>query len=149
MITHKTIALIAHDARKSDMIQWVTFNAELLLKNKLVCTGTTGGLIEKALETYVGSNFESNVTKMLSGPMGGDAQIAAMVVEGKIDLCIFLIDDLTANPHEADIQMLLRQCRLHNIPVACNRHSADLMLTSSLWGTRYAPSDPTYQKFKR
>lgn len=149
MITHKTIALIAHDARKSDMIQWVTFNAELLLKNKLVCTGTTGGLIEKALEDYVGPNFESNVTKMLSGPMGGDAQIAAMVVEGKIDLCIFLIDDLTANPHEADIQMLLRQCRLHNIPVACNRHSADLMLTSSLWGTRYAPSNPTYQQFKR
>ena len=86
---------------------------------------------------------------MLSGPMGGDAQIAAMVVEGKIDLCIFLIDDLTANPHEADIQMLLRQCRLHNIPVACNRHSADLMLTSTLWGTKYAPSDPTYNKFKR
>ncbi len=101
------------------------------------------------METYVGTGFESNVTKMLSGPMGGDAQIAAMVVEGKIDLCIFLIDDLTANPHEADIQMLLRQCRLHNIPVACNRHSADLMLTSSLWGTRYAPSDPTYNKFKR
>jgi methylglyoxal synthase len=149
MITHKTIALIAHDARKSDMIQWVIFNAETLLQNKLVCTGTTGGLIEKALAEIVGPEFESNVTKMLSGPMGGDAQIAAMVVEEKIDLCVFLIDDLTANPHEADIQMLLRQCRLHNIPVAINRHSADLMITSSLWGTKYAPTDPTYQKFKR
>jgi methylglyoxal synthase len=149
MITNKTIALIAHDARKSDMIQWVSHNADTLLHNQLVCTGTTGGLIEKALQEYVGNQTETNVTKMLSGPMGGDAQIAAMVVEGKIDLCVFLIDDLTANPHEADIQMLLRQCRLHNIPVACNRHSADLMLTSSLWGTKYAPSDPTYNKFKR
>ncbi len=149
MITNKTIALIAHDARKSDMIQWVTHNADTLMHNQLVCTGTTGGLIEKALQEYIGHQTETNVTKMLSGPMGGDAQIAAMVVEGKIDLCIFLIDDLTANPHEADIQMLLRQCRLHNIPVACNRHSADLMLTSTLWGTKYAPSDPTYNKFKR
>jgi methylglyoxal synthase len=149
MITNKTIALIAHDARKSDMIQWVTHNADTLMHNQLVCTGTTGGLIEKALQEYVGDQSKTNVTKMLSGPMGGDAQIAAMVVEGKIDLCIFLIDDLTANPHEADIQMLLRQCRLHNIPVACNRHSADLMLTSTLWGTKYAPSDPTYNKFKR
>lgn len=149
MIKNKTIALIAHDARKSDMIEWVIFNAKTLLNNQLICTGTTGGLIEKALKDYVGDGYVSNVTKMLSGPMGGDAQIAAMVVEGKIDLCVFLIDDLTANPHEADIQMLLRQCRLHNIPVACNRHSADLMLTSSLWGTKYEPSEPTYNKFKR
>ncbi|MDD2793640.1 MAG: methylglyoxal synthase [Sediminibacterium sp.] len=149
MIKNKTIALIAHDARKSDMIEWVIFNAKTLLNNQLICTGTTGGLIEKALKDYVGNGYVPNVTKMLSGPMGGDAQIAAMVVEGKIDLCVFLIDDLTANPHEADIQMLLRQCRLHNIPVACNRQSADLMLTSSLWGTKYEPSEPTYNKFKR
>lgn len=149
MIKNKTIALIAHDARKSDMIDWVIFNAKTLLNNHLICTGTTGGLIEKALKEHVGNGYVPNITKMLSGPMGGDAQIAAMVVEGKIDLCVFLIDDLTANPHEADIQMLLRQCRLHNIPVACNRHSADLMLTSSLWGTIYEPSEPTYQAFKR
>lgn len=149
MIKNKNIALIAHDARKSDMIQWVLDNAVTLLKNNLICTGTTGGLIEKALGEYVGEGFQSNMTKMLSGPMGGDAQIAALVVEGKIDLCVFLIDDLTANPHEADIQMLLRQCRLHNVPVACNGHSADLMITSSLWGTEYEPTSPTYQKFKR
>lgn len=149
MIHNKTIALIAHDARKADMIQWVTHNAELLLQNHLVCTGTTGGLIEKALEEIVGKAYQSKLTKMLSGPMGGDAQIAAMVVEGKIDLCVFFIDDLTANPHEADIQMLLRQCRLHNIPVACNRHSADLMITSTLWSTKYEPMSPTYKAFKR
>lgn len=150
MINNKTIALIAHDKRKSDMIDWVKFNSSTLIKNKLVCTGTTGGLIEKALQDEERlDGLYADLIKMNSGPMGGDAQIASMVVEGKIDLCIFLIDDLSANPHEADIQMLLRQCRLHNIPVACNRHSADLMITSGLWGTNYKPTDPTYNKFER
>jgi len=143
---NKTIALIAHDRRKEDMIQWVEHNSDTLSKNTLVCTGTTGGLIEKALKR---KEIEPEIIKMNSGPMGGDAQIASWVVEGKIDLCVFLIDDLSANPHEADIQMLLRQCRIHNIPVACNRHSADLMITSDLWGTDYVPSIPTYQKFDR
>jgi len=146
MISDKTIALIAHDARKADMIDWVIYNSETLVKNRLICTGTTGTLVEKALKE---EPVETDITKVNSGPMGGDAQIATMVVEGKIDLCVFLIDDLSANPHEADIQMLLRQCRLHNIPVACNRHSADLMITSDLWGTDYVPTTPTYQKFER
>jgi len=147
MIKNKTIALIAHDRRKDDMIQWVKFNSTTLAKNKLVCTGTTGGLVEKGLKEE--EDVDVEIIKMNSGPMGGDAQIASMVVEGKIDLCVFLIDDLSANPHEADIQMLLRQCRIHNIPVACNRHSADLMITSDLWGTEYKPSDPTYHQFYR
>jgi methylglyoxal synthase len=146
MIKDKTIALIAHDTRKADMIEWVKYNSETLIKNKLICTGTTGTLIEDVLTS---ENVVIDITRMNSGPLGGDAQIASMVVEGKIDLCIFLIDDLSANPHEADIQMLLRQCRLHNIPVACNRHSADLMVTSDLWGTGYVPSIPTYRKFDR
>lgn len=150
MIVNKKIALIAHDSRKYDMIQWVKHNAETLLRNQLICTGTTGGLIESALIHYLNDNNRLKMTnnvdiiKMESGPMGGDAQIEAKVVEGEIDLCIFLID-LSANPHEADIQMLLRQCRIHNIPVACNRHSADLMITSDLWGTDYVPSTPTYK----
>lgn len=146
MIIDKKIALIAHDARKSDMVEWVKYNSDTLEKNKLICTGTTGKLIEEIL-----NKLESfpEVVKMNSGPLGGDAEIAAMVVHGEIDLCIFLIDDLSANPHEADIQMLLRQCRLHNIPVACNRHSADLMITSDLWGTDFIPSKPTYKHFER
>jgi methylglyoxal synthase len=146
MIKNKTIALIAHDRRKVDMIQWVKHNSDTLSQNTLVCTGTTGGLVEKALHE---ESADPVIIKMNSGPMGGDAQIASMVVEGKIDLCVFLIDDLSANPHEADIQMLLRQCRIYNIPVACNRHSADLMITSDLWGTDYVPSIPTYQEFNR
>ena len=146
-IKDKTIALIAHDARKSDMMEWVKHNVKTLQKNKLICTGTTGGLVEKVMKEYVDKNVE--IIKKKSGPMGGDAQIAAMVVEGEIDLCVFLIDDLSANPHEADIQMLLRQCRLHNIPVACNRSSADFMITSGLWGTNYEATEPMYEKFER
>jgi methylglyoxal synthase len=146
MIRNRTIAIIAHDSRKSDMIGWVKHNVELLQKNKIVCTGTTGTLVEKTIRESI-EDFE--VIKKKSGPMGGDAQIAAMVVEGDIDLCVFLIDDLTANPHEADIQMLLRQCRLHNIPVACNRSSADFMITSDLWDTDYEASKPTYKPFDR
>lgn len=151
-IRNKTIALIAHDARKADMMEWVKYNVRTLQKNKLICTGTTGGLVEKVVQEYIDKNNDVEnieIIKKKSGPMGGDAQIAAMVVEGEIDLCVFLIDDLSANPHEADIQMLLRQCRLHNIPVACNRSSADFMITSGLWGTNYEATEPTYQKFDR
>jgi methylglyoxal synthase len=148
---NKTIALIAHDSRKADMLEWVRYNVSTLLENKLVCTGTTGKLIKEVLQTYT-SKYPFEIPEINiknSGPMGGDAQIAAMVVQNEIDLCIFLIDDLTANPHEADIQMLLRQCRIHNIPVACNRHSADLMITSELWNTEYKPTKPLYIPYKR
>ena len=87
---------------------------------------------------------------MASGPMGGDAEIAAMVVRNEIDFAIFLIDDLNPQPHEADIQMLLRQCRLHNTPIACNRISADLMISSPLWSDpTYKPIEQSYIRFER
>lgn len=150
MIQNKTIALIAHDRRKADMVDWVKYNHSTLVNNKLICTGTTGKLIKDTLtKIYDGIDDYVDVESKNSGPLGGDAQIATMVVEGNIDLCIFLIDDLNPNPHEADIQMLLRQCRIHNVPVACNRHSADLMITSDLWGTDYTPTEPIYKDFKR
>lgn len=85
------------------------------------------------------TGIAADITCMHSGPMGGDAEIAAMVVRSEIDFAVFLIDDLNAQPHEADIQMLLRQCRLHNVPIACNRISADLIISSRLW------QDPTYE----
>ncbi|MDR2384632.1 MAG: methylglyoxal synthase [Tannerella sp.] len=143
-----TIALVAHDKRKVDMIEWALHNAHFLSLHNLVCTGTTGSLIRTALlEKGIKSN---NITCMHSGPMGGDAEIAAMVVRKEIDLAIFLIDDLSAQPHEADIQMLLRQCRVHNIPIACNRYSADLMLTSTLWDDdTYVPMEPKYVPYNR
>jgi len=142
-----TIALVAHDQRKSDMVEWTVFNAKTLSEHRLVCTGTTGGLIKAAFEK---AGVDAEIICVNSGPLGGDAEIAAMVVRHEINLAIFLIDDLNPQPHEADIQMLLRQCRIHNVPIACNRYSADLMITSTLWDVNdYKPSIPRYIKFNR
>ncbi|MDR0371063.1 MAG: methylglyoxal synthase [Prevotellaceae bacterium] len=142
-----TIALVAHDQRKADMVEWAVYNAKMLSRHHLVCTGTTGKLIKEAFEA---KGAEAKITCMNSGPMGGDAEIAALVVRKQVNLAVFLIDDLSAQPHEADIQMLLRQCRIHNVPIACNRYSADLMITSSLWDdSHYVPSQPKYVKFDR
>jgi methylglyoxal synthase len=141
------IAIVAHDQRKADMVEWTTFNAETLSRHLLICTGTTGGLIKKAFDE---KGIEAEIICMNSGPLGGDAEIAAMVVRHEINLAIFLIDDLNPQPHEADIQMLLRQCRIHNVPIACNRYSADLMITSALWDDEtYLPTVPKYIKFSR
>lgn len=157
MIQNKTIALIAHDRRKVDMIDWVKYNAEVLVQNNLVCTGTTGNLIEETLieiadqPEFLPELNEINIIldKKLSGPLGGDAEIAAMVVNKEIDFCVFFIDDLNPNPHEADIQMLLRQCRIHNIPVACNRATADFIISSELWKDNYISTKPTYIEYDR
>ncbi|GHS85445.1 methylglyoxal synthase [Bacteroidia bacterium] len=147
MKKHLTIALVAHDRRKRDMVEWATFNAETLSEHTLICTGTTGSLIQQAFDK---SGIKAEIVCMHSGPFGGDAEIAAKVVRKEINLAIFLIDDLNSQPHEADIQMLLRQCRIHNVPIACNRYSADLMITSSLWDDdNYAPSMPQYIEFAR
>lgn len=142
-----TIALVAHDNRKADMVDWAKYNAAYLSKHHLVCTGTTGGLIRKAFDEL---GIPAEIQCMNSGPMGGDAEIAAMVVRHEVDLAVFLIDDLNPQPHEADIQMLLRQCRIHNVPIACNRVSADLMISSTLWGdSEYKPADQSYVHFER
>lgn len=142
-----TIALVAHDNRKADMVDWAVHNANFLSVHHLICTGTTGGLISDAFKA---NGINAEITRMHSGPMGGDAEIAAMVVRKEVNLAIFLIDDLNPQPHEADIQMLLRQCRVHNIPIACNRYSADLMLTSTLWDDDdYVPTEPRYIYFQR
>lgn len=141
------IALVAHDHRKADMVDWVKYNAAYLAKHSLVCTGTTGGLVKQA---FAELGMNADVECMNSGPMGGDAEIAAMVVRNEIDLAVFLIDDLNPQPHEADIQMLLRQCRLHNVPIACNRISADLMISSRLWDDPdYRPIEQSYIRFDR
>ena len=141
------IALVAHDRRKADMVEWAVFNADMLSKHHLICTGTTGTLIQQALKD---KGVDVDITCMNSGPLGGDAEIAALVVRKQINLAVFLIDDLNAQPHEADIQMLLRQCRVHNVPIACNRYSADLRITSTLWDNDdYVPKEPKYVKFDR
>ena len=142
-----TIALVAHDNRKADMVEWAVHNADMLSIHKLVCTGTTGSMIRKAFQE---KGIEADITCMNSGPLGGDAEIAAKVVRKEVNLAVFLIDDLNAQPHEADIQMLLRHCRVHNVPIACNRYSADLMITSTLWDNDdYVPTEPKYAYFTR
>ncbi len=141
------IALVAHDNRKVDIIDWVIYNSDFLSHHSFVCTGTTGSLVKEALAS---KGVHPDIQIMTSGPLGGDAEIAAMVVRKEIDLAVFLIDDLNAQPHEADIMMLLRQCRVHNIPIACNRYSADLMITSDLWDDEdYIPMNPHYERFDR
>lgn len=142
-----TIALVAHDNRKADLVDWAVYNADFLAKHKIVCTGTTGTLVKNAFKE---KGVKADIVCMNSGPLGGDAEIAALVVRHQIDLAVFLIDDLNPQPHEADIQMLLRQCRVHNVPIACNRYSADLMITSTLWDKDdYKPTEQLYVKFKR
>lgn len=126
------IALIAHDGKKADMVHFLSgFKSELSRGDmQLVATGTTGSHIEK-------SGF--NVTKLLSGPIGGDAQIAAMAAQKELDMVIFFRDPLDKHPHEPDVQMLMRICDVHNIPLATNPASADLMfkaIIQNLDGTK-------------
>ena len=116
----KTIALIAHDKKKDEMLDFVSKNLELLSNNKLVATATTGRLIKEKLGLPVET--------FMSGPLGGDQQIGALVATDQIDLVIFLRDPLTAQPHEPDITALIRICDVHNIPVATNRKSANILI---------------------
>lgn len=117
------IAIIAHDGKKVDMVQFLNKNIELLRQEniKLIATGTTGSKAEKA-------GFK--VKKMLSGPQGGDAQIAARVAEGKTKMVLFFKDPLSSHAHEVDINMLLRVCDVHNVPIATNEASAQLLLSA-------------------
>ena len=118
------IALIAHDGRKADLVAFATFNRDRLAEFDLVATATTGNLlIEK-----VGLACQ----RVLSGPDGGDAQIAAMVAEGVVKAAIFLVDPLTSHPHDPDIQTVLRVCNVHNVPIATNVAAADLFVASGL-----------------
>ncbi|MEA2537547.1 MAG: methylglyoxal synthase [Chloroflexota bacterium] len=125
MMTDKDrLAVIAHDGRKADLVAWATYNRERLSEFELVATATTGSL----LRDKVGLDVQS----VLSGPMGGDAQIAAMVAEGRIRAVIFFVDPLSAHPHDPDIQTVMRVCNVHSIAIATNVAGADLFLASPL-----------------
>lgn len=118
-----TIALIAHDRKKQEMLAFVREHADILSKHQLIATATTGRII--------GENTTLTVTSYLSGPMGGDLQIGSLIAGQEVDLVIFLRDPLTAQPHEPDITALLRVCDVHNIPVATNTRCAHLLLIAS------------------
>lgn len=135
-MTRKRIALIAHDNKKKELIEWVKYNREVMLKSVVYATGTTG----KMLENEVGLD----VTCLQSGPLGGDQQIGALIAEGKIDILIFFWDPLEPLPHDPDIKALLRLAVVWNIPFACNRATADFLFSSSLLWSDYKRKMPDF-----
>ena len=125
----KTIALVAHDNKKKDLIEWVKFNKGSLSKHNLCATGTTGALVEDAIDM--------KVRCFKSGPYGGDQQVGGKIADGEIDMLVFFWDPLTQQPHDPDIKALLRLAVLWNIPVACDRATADFIVSSPLFNSEY------------
>jgi len=148
MKKRKKIALVAHDNRKPDLIEWVKYNRDILLKHKLVCTGTTGKLVEEVLiNDEIIENHELNIKKLKSGPLGGDQQLGALIADGKIDILIFFWDPMSSQPHDVDVKALLRICVLYNVPTAMNRSTADFLISSHLFKGEYQPIVKNYQEY--
>ncbi len=146
MKERKRIALVAHDNRKHDLIEWVQFNKLILRKHLITCTGTTGKLVEEELnKEVIGHPFE--VVRLLSGPLGGDQQLGAMIAEGKIDIIIFFWDPMAAQPHDVDVKALLRLTVLYNIVTASNRATADFVISSHLFKTDYETKIKDYSEY--
>ena len=138
-MTTKRIALVAHDNKKAELIEWAKYNRERMAKFEIVATGTTGKLLEKELKMKVNA--------VQSGPLGGDQQIGAQITEGRIDLLIFFWDPLEPLPHDPDIKALLRLAVLWNIPLACNRTTADYIFTSPLLTSDYERKIPQFKSY--
>ena len=135
----KKIALIAHDNKKRDLIEWAIHNKIELAKHSLVATGTTGKLIEEALD--------QPVVKLLSGPLGGDQQIGAMIATGDIDVVFFFFDPMEAQPHDSDVKALLRLAVAWTLPMACDRTTADFLMTSRFMQEEYEYELPNYTHY--
>jgi len=140
MAHDKKIALVAHDNKKRDLVEWAKYNRDLLAHHDVYATGTTGEVLEEEL------GFE--ITKLQSGPLGGDQQIGAKIVEGEIDFLIFFWDPLEPLPHDPDVKALLRLAVVWNIPIACNRSSADFMISSPLMDGEYDRLVPDYETYR-
>jgi methylglyoxal synthase len=133
----KRIALVAHDHKKQDLLEWVRYNRFTLVQHDIYATGTTGRLLEQELGI--------EVHKLQSGPLGGDQQIGAKITEGMIDFLLFFWDPLEPQPHDPDVKALLRIAVVWNIPIACNRASADFMISSPLMSAEYQRAAPNYE----
>ncbi len=140
MVPDKKIALVAHDNMKPDLLQWAKFNRDLLAHHEVYATGTTGKILEKQL------GFP--IHKLQSGPLGGDQQIGAKIVNNEIDFLIFFWDPLEPQPHDPDVKALLRMAVVWNIPIACNRATADFMISSPLMDGEYDRLVPDYDEYQ-
>ncbi|MEP0774609.1 MAG: methylglyoxal synthase [Acidobacteriota bacterium] len=136
----KTIGLVAHDNCKRDLIAWARYNVATLARHRLLATGTTGALLERELGL--------TVRRLKSGPLGGDQQLGALIAEGEIDLLVFFWDPLAPLPHDPDVKALLRICVVWNLPVACNRATADYLISSPLLTSPYRREIPDYEDYQ-
>src|SRR5512143_3874445 len=136
----KKVALVAHDNKKRDLVEWAKFNRDLLAHHEVYATGTTGTILERELGVPI--------NKLQSGPLGGDQQIGAKIVENEIDFLIFFWDPLEPLPHDPDVKALLRMAVVWNIPIACNRATADFMISSPLMDTEYHRLVPDYSGYQ-
>jgi methylglyoxal synthase len=144
----KNIALVAHDNRKKDLVEWIEWNYTSIIEHKLICTGTTGKMVEQTLQKKLEKeDMDFNITKLKSGPLGGDQQMGAMIAEGKVDVIIFLWDPMQPQPHDVDVKALLRIAVLYNVPTACNRATADFLISSSLIGQKYTSVTKNYESY--
>ena len=138
METRKRIVLIAHDNRKEDLLAWAEFNRGTLADHELFATGTTGAIVSGALDLHV--------ERFLSGPLGGDQQVGAAIAEGRLDMVVFFWDPLLPQPHDVDVKALLRIAVVHNVPIACNRATADFLLSSPLLNGPYERMDTAAER---
>lgn len=147
----KRIALVAHDNRKRDLKEWVEYNCRTLAGHDLICTGTTGRLVEETLRSRCEKDglpkIDLRIRKLKSGPLGGDLQLGGLISEGKIDLVIFFWDPMEPFPHDVDVKALLRIAVLYNVPTACNRATADFLISSPLMNEPYQPVIRDYSDY--
>ncbi|MFC2152501.1 methylglyoxal synthase [Bacteroidota bacterium] len=145
----KRIALVAHDNRKKDLLDWVEWNWETLAEHELICTGTTGSLIDDLINHKMSeiNKPRKEIKKLKSGPLGGDQQLGALISTGEIDLLFFLWDPMQPQPHDVDVKALLRIAVLYNIPMACNRSTADFIISSNLINEKYQPKVKDYSNY--
>ena len=155
----KTIALVAHDNKKKDMVEWVEFNWHRLASHSLICTGTTGRLVEASIMKKMSDSSDSmkaslagiplSIQKLKSGPLGGDQQLGAFIAEGKVNIIIFFWDPMEPQPHDVDVKALLRIAVVYNVPTACNRATADFLISSELFERDYTNTLPDFETYTK